>query len=154
MSNSNYWAALDQLLADSEIVIDRPKNSAHPRYPEWIYPLDYGYLQNTSSMDGEGLDVWLGSDPTRRITAILCTVDLIKRDSEIKLLIGCTEEEKNIVLRFHNRSESMKGLLVEGCSFRLLLHANYGMMCSSPSSQSISGLKPGQTIGPRLFSWG
>ena len=59
-------------------------------------------------MDGEGLDVWLGSDPTRRITAILCTVDLIKRDSEIKLLIGCTEEEKNIVLRFHNRSESMK----------------------------------------------
>ena len=101
MSNSNYWAALDQLLADSEIVIDRPKNSAHPRYPEWIYPLDYGYLQNTSSMDGEGLDVWLGSDPTRRITAILCTVDLIKRDSEIKLLIGCTEEEKNIVLRFH-----------------------------------------------------
>lgn len=113
MSNSNYWAALDQLLADSEIVIDHPKNSAHPCYPEWIYPLDYGYLQNTSSMDGEGLDVWLGSDPTRRITAILCTVDLIKRDSEIKLLIGCTEEEKNIVLRFHNRSESMKGLLVE-----------------------------------------
>ena len=59
MSDSNYWAALDQLLADLEIVIDRPKNSAHPRYPEWIYPLDYGYLQNTSSMDGEGLDGWV-----------------------------------------------------------------------------------------------
>ena len=112
MSNSNYWAALDQLLADSEIVIDRPKNSAHPRYPEWIYPLDYGYLPNTSSMDGEGLDVWLGSDPTRRITAILCTVDLIKRDSEIKLLIGCTEEEKALVYQTHNETSFMKGILI------------------------------------------
>lgn len=63
-------------------------------------------------MDGEGIDVWLGSDPARTLTAILCTVDLIKRDSEIKLLLGCTEEEIQTILEFHNQSEMMRGMLV------------------------------------------
>ena len=46
------------------------------------------------------------------LTAILCTVYLIKRDSEIKLLLGCTEEEIRTVLAFHNQSELMRGMLV------------------------------------------
>ena len=96
----------------SEIVIDRPKGSAHPRYPHMIYPLDYGYLKDTSAMDGNGIDVWLGSDSSRRIDAIICTVDLVKRDSEIKLLIGCTEEEKQLALKKHNDSQYMKGILI------------------------------------------
>ena len=37
--NSEFWDALDKLVANSEIVIDRPKGSAHPRYPELIYRL-------------------------------------------------------------------------------------------------------------------
>lgn len=53
-----------------------------------------------------------GSDETRKIDAIVCTVDLVKRDSEIKLLIGCTEAEKQIVLAQHNDSEFMKGILI------------------------------------------
>jgi len=58
MDNSgNFWLALDQLVAASEIVIDRPKGSAHPRYRDFIYPADYGYLANTRAMDGGGLDV-------------------------------------------------------------------------------------------------
>jgi len=39
-------------------------------------------------------------------------VDLMKRDSEIKILIGCTEEEKAIVYRTHNETEFMKGILI------------------------------------------
>ncbi len=94
MMNEAFWLALDELIATSRLVIDRPKGSAHPRYPELVYPLDYGYLQNTASMDGDGIDVWLGSDPARRLDALICTVDLIKRDSEIKLLLGCTAKER------------------------------------------------------------
>ena len=112
MYTSEFWAALDKLAETSNIVIDRPKGSAHPRFTQYIYPLDYGYLDGTSSMDGEGIDVWLGTDPARKLTAILCTVDLIKRDSEIKLLLGCTEEEIQTVLAFHNQSEMMRGMLV------------------------------------------
>lgn len=42
-------------------------------------------------MDGQGIDVWVGSDPHRKIDAIMCTVDILKKDSEIKILIGCTK---------------------------------------------------------------
>jgi len=63
-------------------------------------------------MDGGGIDLWQGSDPAQNLDAIICTVDLIKRDSEVKLLIGCTEEEKALVYKAHNKTESMKGILV------------------------------------------
>ena len=31
-----FWNLLDELVHSSEIVIDRPKGSVHPRYPEQI----------------------------------------------------------------------------------------------------------------------
>ena len=37
---------------------------------------------------------------------------MLKRDSEIKLLIGCTEDEMKTVCDFHNDSELMKGILI------------------------------------------
>jgi len=110
--NSNFWHHLDKLVAESKIIIDRPKGTPHPHYPSNISPLDYGYLENTTSMDGGGIDVWQGTDPAQKLDAIICIVDLSKRDSEIKLLIGCTEEEKAIAHHAHNRYESMKGMLV------------------------------------------
>ncbi len=107
-----YWSALEELVRRSEIVMDRPKGTAHPRYPDMIYEVDYGYLRDTASMDGGGIDVWVGTDAARRIDAIMCVVDLVKKDSEIKILIGCTEEEKQTVYRTHNDSECMKGMLI------------------------------------------
>jgi GNAT superfamily N-acetyltransferase len=110
-NDNDYWSALDKLDAESKIVIDRPKGNRHPKYPKLVYPVDYGYLENTSSMDGNGIDVWKGKDGDY-IDAIICTVDLMKRDSEIKILIGCTEDEKRLVLDAHNNSEYMKGILI------------------------------------------
>ena len=109
--NEEFWNALDKLVAQSEIIIDRPKGTAHPKYPDFIYKVDYGYLKNTTSMDGGGIDVWVGTGE-KKIDAIICIVDLVKRDSEIKILIGCTEEEKAIVYRTHNETEFMKGILI------------------------------------------
>lgn len=107
-----FWAAIDRLVAESEVVIDRPRGTAHPRYPSFVYHVDYGYLRNTASPDGNGIDVWRGTDPGARVDAIVCTVDLTKRDSEIKILLGCTEEEKQTVYRTHNESPYMKGILI------------------------------------------
>ena len=39
---TRFWEAAEQLVATSEIVIDRPKGSVHPRIPEAIYPVAYG----------------------------------------------------------------------------------------------------------------
>ena len=109
--SEEFWNALDELVNQSEIVIDRPKGSAHPKYPDFIYRVDYGYLRDTSSMDGAGIDVWVGSGD-KKIDAIMCIVDLKKRDSEIKILIGCTEEEKTEVYQTHNETQYMKGILI------------------------------------------
>ena len=107
--SSAFFAALEQLIGESRVIIDRPRGSAHPKYPTVIYPLDYGYLDNTSSMDGSGIDLWRGSLPEATLGGIIVTVDLLKRDSEIKLVLGCTEEEVSAVLAFHNQSDYMKG---------------------------------------------
>ncbi len=111
-TNVAFWQALDTLLSQSRVVIDRPRGTHHPRYPACVYPLDYGYLEGTSSMDGGGIDVWRGTRAGGGLDAAVCTVDLLKKDSEIKLLLDCDEEEKETVLRFHNDSQYMKGLLL------------------------------------------
>ena len=109
--NDDFSNILDSLVYDSEIIIDRPKGTTHPKFPNFIYKVDYGYLKNTSSMDGAGIDVWVGSGK-KQIDAIMCIVDFMKRDSEIKILIGCTEEEKQLVYQTHNETQWMKGILI------------------------------------------
>ena len=101
MENS-FWTRLDELIESSEIVLDRPKGSRHPTYTNIVFPLDYGYLEGTTTVDGNGIDIWSGTAEHRRLTAIACTVDVHKRDAEIKLLIGCTDEEIKIIEEFHN----------------------------------------------------
>lgn len=109
--DTEFWNALDELVDNSEIIIDRPKGTSHPKYPDFVYRVDYGYLKGTSSMDGAGIDVWVGSGG-KKVDAVMCIVDLLKKDSEIKILIGCTEEEKKTVYETHNETPFMKGVLI------------------------------------------
>jgi len=112
METTSFWHKLDLLVVSCTIRIDRPAGSAHPRYPSFIYPLDYGFLEGTQSGDGGGLDVWIGSLPDRAVTAILCTVDLDKRDAELKILLGCTLEESRQIAAIHNAG-GQAAILVE-----------------------------------------
>ena len=100
-----------RLIIESKIVIDRQKDTKHPRF-DCIYPLDYGYLQNTASPDGGGIDVWRGSLAENTCNAVIYTVCLLKLDSEIKLLICCSESKNEIALQFHNDSDIMKGIMI------------------------------------------
>ena len=103
MTELSFWQTLAELAETSEISIDRPRGFAHPRYPDLIFPLDYGYLEGTSSGDGSGIDVWLGSLGTRELSGILCTFDTGKRDAEIKLVLGATEADIQSILDFNAR---------------------------------------------------
>jgi inorganic pyrophosphatase len=112
--DASFWKAMTELLTTSVIVIDRPKGSTHPRYGEAVYPLDYGYLEDTTSSDGGGIDVWIGSlnsvvdrRSTKILTGILCTFDTLKRDAEIKLLIGCTKENIQVIQEFHTEMHTL-----------------------------------------------
>lgn len=109
---TEFWNALESLASGSRVVIDRPRGSRHPKFPDFVYPVDYGYLEGTSAMDGGGIDLYKGTDEAAGIDAVICSVDLMKRDAEIKLLINCSEEEKQLVLNVHNGSRYMKGVLM------------------------------------------
>jgi inorganic pyrophosphatase len=96
-----FWQEWMNLLETNALILDRPKDTRHPRYPEMIYPLDYGYVEGTTASDGDGIDVWVGSLSTKMLTGILCTFDTIKRDAEIKLLIGCTMDDITVIRDFY-----------------------------------------------------
>ena len=71
-----------------EVKIDRPKDSAHPKHG-FIYPVNYGYVPNTISGDGEELDCYvLGVDETLNTFKGRC-IAVIHRtnDNDDKLII-------------------------------------------------------------------
>ena len=112
MTNPNFWKKLDELISSCNIAIDRPKGTHHPRYPECVYEVDYGYLDGTSSMDGDGIDLYLGSRPEKKLDGIIVIVDMVKKDSEIKLLLGVSQSELDWIMEWCNGTELMKGLYI------------------------------------------
>ena len=111
-NTKDFWAIIDNMVASHKIIIDRPKGTPHPKWPNWIYEANYGYLEGTASADGDGIDVWVGTAEKQEVTGIIVIVDGRANDSEIKILIGCTEEEIENIYARHNKYESMKGLLI------------------------------------------
>ena len=41
------------------VQIDRPLGSTHPKWKSLIYPVNYGFVPNTISSDGEELDAYI-----------------------------------------------------------------------------------------------
>ena len=70
------------------IKIDRPIGSIHPEYPSVTYPINYGYIPNVCSGDGEELDVYLlGIDiPVETYTARIIGIVHRHNDVEDKLV--------------------------------------------------------------------
>ena len=51
--------AIKYIGKEINVIIDRPIGSIHPKYPEHIYLVNYGYVPNTLSGDGEELDCYI-----------------------------------------------------------------------------------------------
>ena len=71
------------------VVIDRPLGSKHPKHG-FEYPVNYGYIPNTKSADGEELDAYvLGVDKSIIKTKGIC-IAVIRRtdDDDDKLIIS------------------------------------------------------------------
>ncbi|HEY7849716.1 MAG TPA: inorganic pyrophosphatase [Ktedonobacterales bacterium] len=93
------WRAWECLLRERGVILDRPRGSAHPRFPEMIYPLDYGYISGTVGGDGAEVDVFVGGGDAG-LNAALITHDLGKDDRELKLLWNTTATENAAALAF------------------------------------------------------
>ena len=101
--NPEFWTGVDDLIAQNGIFVDRPKGTRHERFTEFVYPYDYGYVKNTVATDGEELDVWIGSLSPARVTGILNIIDRDKKDTEMKILYGCSREEMLDIYRINNQ---------------------------------------------------
>ncbi|MEH1836950.1 MAG: hypothetical protein V7L29_34160 [Nostoc sp.] len=69
-------------------------------------------MEDTHSGDGFDIDVWIGSLFSQTVTAVICSVDFQKRDTEIKILLGCTSGESRAILDIHNTGSQSAILLV------------------------------------------
>jgi inorganic pyrophosphatase len=54
--------------------------------------------------------------------AVVCTVDMLKSDAEIKLLIGCTSDEMDIITGFHNDYDYQSGIIIKRNEFDSDVH--------------------------------
>jgi inorganic pyrophosphatase len=111
-SNPLFWATLENFVTSSQIVVDRPKGSPHPRFPEIVYPMDYGFLEGTTGGDGDGIDVWFGSSVSRVVTGVACTADPFKRDAELKILLGCSDEDFIILEHFFRVTAELPAIII------------------------------------------
>lgn len=70
------------------ITVDRPLGSRHPKHPDMIYPVNYGYIEEILAPDGEEQDVYiLGVDkPIEKFEGIVIAVIHRKNDIEDKLV--------------------------------------------------------------------
>ena len=110
-NNAYFWQKLDTLLMSGDLTVDRPKGSKHPMYTNMEYPVDYGYLHGLVTGDPEQVGVYQGSLGGFQVDAIVVCVDILKKDLEVKLLVGCSEEEITSILCFLNQTDFKKTIL-------------------------------------------
>ena len=92
-----------------EIKIDRPMGSKHPKHG-FIYPVNYGYVPNTVSDDGEELDAYvLGIyEPLENFTGKCIAIIHRTNDNDEKLIIvpenkAFTNEEIKVLTDFQEQ---------------------------------------------------
>lgn len=64
--------------------IDRPAGSSHPRYPDMIYPINYGYVDDIYAEDGDPQDIYLlgNTEPLDEFEGYVIAV--YRRDDDVE----------------------------------------------------------------------
>lgn len=72
------------------MIVDRPLGTRHPAGHAIWYPVNYGYVPDTLSGDGEPVDAYLLGvfEPVATATGIVIGVILRKNDREDKLVVA------------------------------------------------------------------
>ena len=75
--------------------VDRPLGTAHPRHPEMIYPINYGYVNNVLAGDGAEQDVYLfgTNKPLKRFQGKVVAVWHRFDDVEDKWIVSLNGED-------------------------------------------------------------
>lgn len=87
-----------------KVIVDRPMGSAHPEYPDLIYPVNYGFIEGMLAPDKEEQDAYiLGvNTPLSSFEGAVIAVIHRKNDVEDKLVVApdgvhfCKEEIRRL----------------------------------------------------------
>lgn len=99
------------------VTVDRPIGTAHPKHPDIVYPINYGYVDGLVAGDGEEQDVYiLGVDkPVNTAECVIIAVIMRDDDNEDKWVGVPTElvgselcYECNIVHAVHFQEQFYK----------------------------------------------
>lgn len=97
--------------------IDRPLGSAHPDYPDMIYPINYGYVDGILAGDGEEQDVYiLGSkEPLELFEGKVIAIYHRTNDNEDKWIVSideCDYTDEEILEAIHFQEQYFQGELL------------------------------------------
>ena len=112
LNNAFFWQKLDTMIFTLDYRQIRAVGDVHPEYPNLIYPLEYGYLDDPDRDGHVVAKVFKGSLDTRKSDEIIVCVDILKKNFDIKILMGCTPEEQTKVLEFLNQTAFQKTVLI------------------------------------------
>ena len=72
------------------VTIDRPLGSVHPKYPDMVYPVNYGYVKGVMAADGEEQDAYVigVEEPVKEFTGILIAIVHRRDDVEDKWVVA------------------------------------------------------------------
>lgn len=89
MSDCKYTNSEEFLNKTIEVKVDRPLGSTHPKHENIVYTLNYGYIPNTLSPDGEELDAYiLGIDhPVEKCIGKCFAIIRRINDNDDKLIV-------------------------------------------------------------------
>ena len=116
-NNAYFWQKLDTLFFSNKLVIIREKGTSHPKYHNLVYPVAYGYLEDTEKKDSEGIAVYRGSASASMVQTLVIAADILKKDIDVKILVGCSPEEEEEILRFLNQTDFQKSILVRRANY-------------------------------------
>ena len=93
-----------------KVIVDRPLGSRHPKYPNLIYPVNYGYIGGIFAPDGEEQDAYvLGvTSPVQEFTGTVIAIIRRNNDVEDKWVVAPTgisfsKEEIKALVDFQER---------------------------------------------------
>ena len=98
-------------------IIDRPIGSRHPRYPEMIYPVNYGYVSGVFGGDGEEQDVYVlgATRPLKEFEGTVIAVYHRTNDKEDKWIVslnGADYSDDEILAAIHFQEQYFEGRLI------------------------------------------
>lgn len=110
--NELFWERLDNIYESCKMIIDRQRNSCHYKYSNLVYPVDYGYLIDSSGNEHTPIDIYKGSEHDKGVQAIVISADILKKDCEVKLIVGCSDDELNDIYTFTNQTQLQKSIIL------------------------------------------